>query len=169
MAAMGPSGSWQSGDKILAAPGRRFFWLREHVDNTIRYIELGVLFALPLVVAFFSKKYAGAIVALEGSAYYIGMLICDFDQWYNREYDSIKKEVEGFPTNLPSTELDAILERLHDFEYEYPLTLDRMYSFVLNNEIPYGMDNLDWLEMVSLLNRLSLQVGKRFEEDTKEC
>jgi hypothetical protein len=160
-------------DTQKAQMGRRYFYLREEVDSVIRYIELGILIALPIVVAVFSKKYAAAIVVTEILSCYFGTLICDFDKWWNsRVYDEGRNELL-ITLPPPNTELETILARLKYFEDVYAVTLGKIYIYLDADIVPFK-NNLDWIEMVSLLNQLSLYVGKRFEDEDgnkeeKEC
>ena len=164
MSAFPPGSSSSLGD-VKAEPGRRYFSLRDQINVGIRYVELGFLFALPLCVAFFSKKYASIIIAIEATSYYLGMLTYEFDIWYNNR-SSEKKVTEPTPPNSP-TELETIIKRLEYFEDKLWISVPDMYLYLDANKIPCK-DNLDWLEIVGLLNQLSLHIGKRFEESVEE-
>lgn len=143
-------------------PSRNYFYLREEIDSIIRYIELGALFTIPLILAFFSKKWALAVVWGEIAAYYLGVLICGFDNWYNQRITSTQL---GFPEPNPvtaSTELEIALTRLEYFQNKYAITIQDIYRYLENDIVPF-QDNLDWLELVSLINQLSLHIGERFK------
>lgn len=142
-----------------------YYSLRDKVDSWLRFAELGILVALPLVVSFYSSKWCAGILLVEFLSLYLGILICDFDRWYNyRNTENQIEEVQADKT-VPVSELEEILDRLTYFENNYLLSIKSLYRFLDRDEIPFHMNNLDWLEIVSLLNRLSLTVGKRF--DTK--
>jgi hypothetical protein len=148
-------------------PGRKWFSLREHMDRWIRKIEFGILFVLPLAIATYSLRLALTIVAVEIISCWVGDLIFDFDQWYNGR-PITAKDVEREKDPAPTTELDAAIARLRELNYGYPISVYSLYQNLQADTIPFGMDNLDWLEIVSLLNTLSLSVGKRFENENEK-
>lgn len=150
-------------------PGRHYFWVRERVDNIIRYMGYGCIFVVPLTLAFFSKKYAAALIAAEFASYYIGTLICVFDSWYNQRVSDLKpQEEERYPEEkFANPELSKILQRLQQLSWHYGISPFDLYYYLDRDEVP--LENLDWIEAVSLLNQLSLYIGKRFEnEEQKE-
>ena len=66
------------------------------------------------------------------------------------------------------TELENIIKRLRYFNHKYWMSIEDIFLHVERNQVPI-QNNLDWIEMVSLVNRLSLSLGKQFdEEDTKQ-
>ena len=144
-----------------ATAGRRYFSLRDKIEVILRYIELGIAFVLPITIAlFFSIKPALIIGAIELLSYYIGKFVCEFDAWYNSQPQYFQEE---FPESSASlTELEKILRRITYFKNKYYISIESMYVYLDTDTIPFG-NNLDWIEMVGLLNQLSLLVGKRFE------
>jgi hypothetical protein len=151
---------------------RRYFYFTEWIRNTfLRNLELGCPFILPIVVAFFSKKYAVAIVTVEILSAFIGSLSYDFDVWYNSDSE-LKLEVPL--KQKPDTKLEKILERLKYFEKKYWIKTSDMYLLLdkkpeEHNKTWPTIDNLDWIEMIGLLNELSLHIGKHFDsEEEKE-
>jgi len=157
------SGTSTSGPSVKIGEGRRWFSLRERLDTVGRYFGLGYFFALPIVVAFLSIKSALAILAVEALGYYIGMMIYEFDKWYN--YRTMGEKLEGEEEWCePLTESRRILKRFNYFRYKYGISLDDVFLFLDRPEIPIR-DNLDWIELVSIVNDLSLHVGQRFDED----
>jgi hypothetical protein len=155
--------------KAEASSGRRYFYLTEWIRNTfLANIQIGIFLVLPLVVMIFSKLYAFSIIAIEIVSFCLGGIIKDFEMWYNRR-DGEVKIAEGEEKILPRTELGDTLERIQYFERKYWITIKDMYIFLSKDTgFTPTIDNLDWIEMVSLLNKLSLNVGKHFEEETTE-
>jgi hypothetical protein len=161
-----PSGMQGDG---RAFGGRRFFYLNEEVNKFLNHFRVGFVFVFPFVVALFSWKLALVIVGIGVASYVVGKLIQEFTYWYNSrppEITGIIKLPEE-DRNPISPELEEVLERLHYFENKYFITICDMYRYLDRGEIPV-QDNLDWIEMVSLLNRLSLNVGKYFKKDTQK-
>ena len=153
-----------SGDKACGTPGgRRYFWFGDFINGLYTKAALGYWLVLPLVVAYFSIKYAIAIILVEVLSYYVGYMILEFDCWYNSKSGEITIP-EIYLWQPKSTELSAILERLHYFELKYVVTVRTFYCW-LDSETAPIKNNLDWIEIVSLLNQLSLWIGKHFDDD----
>jgi hypothetical protein len=152
--------------KGLAQEGRRYFSIVDRIERFSRFLNVGLPIVLPLVVSIFSFNIAFAIFTIEVVSYIVGRLMTDFDRWYNPErYDGNVPEPKNPLMPEARTELNEILDRLHFFEMKYYIGISDMYLWLESGVVP--PDNLDWMEMVSLLNRLSLNIGKHFEEDVK--
>jgi hypothetical protein len=147
-------------------PGRRFIYLHEEINKLVFHFKAGFVFVFPIVVAFFSIYKAVFIVGVAVASYFFGQLIQEFTYWYNsRPEGTIIGKVPEGDRNPISPELAEILERIHYFENKYYITICDMCRYLDEGKIPF-QDNLDWIEIVSLLNRLSLNVGKYFKKDT---
>jgi len=153
------------GGSIKASPGRRYFYVSEYLDNFFDRIREGILVGLPLVTAFFSLRWASFIVAVECVSYVIGVVSREFDMWWNQRGNYA--EESDLKIAGPSTELETLLNRLQYFTSKYGISPGDMYLYLDANVIPFN-NNLDWVEIVSLLNQLSLWIGKHFEEEKQE-
>jgi hypothetical protein len=104
---------------------------------------LYVLFCHPIILA--------ALVGLLIFLYGVGWLLQNSDHLVSEISSS--KELE--PVDNVRQYGVPVLDRLEQFEAQYHLSTVHFMSFVYNDWIPAGMNNLDYLEWISLANDLS--------------
>lgn len=152
--------------KALGPKGRfgPSFYLSSWLDNAFLYIRIGIILAAPFMAAlFFSIKTGLVIFAIEVLSYNIGCIAGEFDRWWNVYDKDSEEEKEVEKLNL--SELDKVIERLNYFEHKYYINTHGLFRLLEDKVAPSVINNLDWLEIVSLLNQLSLSVGKHFKRD----
>ena len=129
-------------------------------------MKTGFPIAFPLITALFSIKVAIGIVAIELLSWMLGTLIIEYEYWhYYRKREEGEKEPPKSTKKL--SELEQIVNRLEVLHQKYGLRTETVVLLLHDNTIIPKMDNLDWLELVGLVNQLSLYVGKNFTSGKK--
>jgi hypothetical protein len=167
MSALASSGSGNIAGTVKASypTKRRYIYLQEEVNQFFNYAKVGILIILPLCVAYFSVWAAAGIVFVVFLSYMMGRFFQECTYWWNSR---IVYEEMDVPLPTPTlTPLEEKIERLRYFESKYFITTGDMLRYLDTGKIPFE-NNLDWIEIVSLLNWVSLNVGKHFDDDTEK-
>jgi hypothetical protein len=78
--------------------------------------------------------------------------------WLFKNYDDIVNEVKETNTVQPNKDQTVyripIVDKIQKLEAKYHISTIEFIVFVHDSYIPFGMDNLDYLEWISLINEL---------------
>jgi len=89
----------------------------------------------------------------------VGWCIAHWDDFYNlfrtQEKTAPKSISDPIPYGIP------VLDKLTYFERKYKISTTVFLTFVCEDVIPLGMNNLDYLEWISLINDLPFLISKR--------
>jgi len=114
-----------------------------------------MVFGTIATLIFLLFKYPPIFLAIIGviiALYMIGWCIVKWEEFYT--FMTFKSSYKVPPPPIPLYGI-PVLDGLQRLERKYNISTTQFMSFVYHKVIPVGMDNLDYLEWVSLVNELS--------------
>lgn len=128
--------------------------LSEFIETIIfGILGTGILLVFGTFIFLLIEKFKWFLFALLvlTFVYIVGWLIIHEQDFFDLFTTREEKPKEPLPSYGSS-----ILDRLNRLEKKYSISTLKFMSFIKSGIIPFGMDNLDYLEWLSLVNELPL-------------